>query len=389
VKILLVADFSVVHSRRYLEIIRKAGCEVILLDNRRSAQFSGAPAEHYYLWPRNGYRFARHLFGSRLAGKLSEFLVRLQLRWLWTITRPDIAHVQWIDDRAWLLAKAGISPLILTPWGSDLNVTRDLNHDPALRRRKAEAISKTALLIADSQDMIDIANNLAAPPVPSLLLPIGIDTQLFRPGMKAEALNWRREIGIPDVAKVALSPRAFRQDYGHDIIVKAFGRAIKNKNIDAYLVFKAYDCRDKDYVNDITAIASDCGIQNRIRIVDEVSYDRLPIFYAMGDFAINFPTMDAFPVTFLECLSCELPILTKHLPSYDSLGISPYLCFTDAPTEESLEKGISSMLSSAHVLQQDMSPQARAYVSAKFDESVVANTLVQAYRRVLEGCSKP
>jgi glycosyltransferase involved in cell wall biosynthesis len=216
-----------------------------------------------------------------------------------------------------------------------------------------------------------------------MLLPIGIDTRLFKPGLQADAFNWRRKLNIPKTAKIVLSPRAFRQNYGHDIIVKAFARAISNNNIDAYLVFKAYDCWDRSYIDKITAIASACGITDRIRIIDEIAYDQLPAYYAMGDFAVNYPMMDAFPVTLLECLACELPVVTRYLPAYDSLGVSPYLRFTDAPTEESLEMGISGMLRSAQSLQPEMS-QARVYVSTNFDETVVAKSLALAYHRVLE-----
>jgi len=273
--------------------------------------------------------------------------------------------------------------MVLTAWGSDLNATRDPHHDPVQLNRKAEAISAADFLIADSQDIIDIAHNLANTPIPSMLLPIGIDTRMFRPGLRMEAFNWRRTLKIPETAKVILSPRAFRQNYGHDVIVKAFARSIINNNIDAYLVFKAYDCWDRGYINRITAIASACGIIDRIRIIDELAYDQLPGYYAMGDFAVNFPMMDAFPVSFLECLACELPVLTRYLPAYDSLGVSRYLQFTNSPTEESLEEGISTMLISVQSLQQGMS-EARAYISNEFDESVVAESLAVAYRRVLE-----
>jgi hypothetical protein len=317
----------------------------------------------------------------RSARKLSEFLIRLQLRWLWIVTRPDIIHVQWIDDRAWLLAKTGISPLVLTAWGTDLHGTRDRNCDPVQLRRKAEAISKTALLIADSQDTLEIAYDLAKCRVPSMLLPIGIDTRLFKSG-KTETLDLRRKLNIPETAKVVLSPRAFRENYCHDVIVRGFSRAISNMTVDAFLVFKDYDCWDRRYINKIVAVASACGILDRVRIVDEMSYDQLPNYYAMGDFAVNFPATDAFPVTFLECLACELPVLTKHLPAYDSFGISPYLRFTDAPTEEALEKGISTMFF-LHGTQQHMS-RARAYISEHFDEAVVAECLAHAYHSVLK-----
>lgn len=381
-KILLVGDYGVIHTRRYLDLILKAGCDVVFLNSGpRELQISEIPAENCYSWPRSGRSLAPYLLGAKLANKLGESLVQLQLRLLWAKIRPDITHVQWIDERAWLIGKAGMSPLILNAWGSDLNLTRDPSHDPELLRRKTEVIAQAALLIADSQDMVEIANNLTMTTVPSTLLPIGIDTKLFRPGQKAEASGQRRELGIPETAKVVLSPRAFRQTYGHDIILRAFARAVRTMNMDAYLVFKAYDCWDRSYIDEITRLASKCEIHDRIRIIEEVHYQKLPIYYSMGDFSVNFPDMDAFPVTFLESLACEVPVLTKRLPAYDSLGISPYLEFTDTTSETSLESGISKMLSCVSGPRPDIS-RARAYVSENFDELVVAKSLAAAYRRV-------
>jgi glycosyltransferase involved in cell wall biosynthesis len=215
-----------------------------------------------------------------------------------------------------------------------------------------------------------------------MLLPLGIDTNLFRPGMKAEAFNWRRSLGIPDTARVVLSPRALKQNYGHGTILKAFARAVMEKQIEAFLVFKAYDYAGSNYVSELNALATECSVADRIRIIDEVAYEKLPAFYAMGDFAINFPKMDAFPVTFLECLACELPILTSRLPAYNNFGMPTYLQFTGAPTEEALAKGILDLLSPTHIPQDRA--RARAYVSANFDESVIARDLGCAYESVLK-----
>jgi glycosyltransferase involved in cell wall biosynthesis len=386
-KILLAGEYEVIHTRRYLDLILKAGFDVVLLNtSRRGILVSEIPVEHWHL-PRSGRTVTRYLVGRTLADKLGDALVRWQLRWLRTKIRPDITHVQWVGEVAWLIAKAGFSPLVLTSWGTDLNLTRDRGHDPNLLRRKAEVIANAALLIADSEDMIKIANDLVMSSVPSMLLSIGIDTGLFKPGRKAEALKRRLELDIPEAAKVVLSPRAFREDYGHDTIVRAFARAIRNEKIDAYLVFKAYDCRDRTYIDKITNIALEYEISDRVRVIEEMPYEHLPIYYAMGDFAVNFPVRDAFPVTFMESLACELPVLTKHLPAYDSLGIAPYLRFTDAPCESALETGISKMLSSVHSCLPNMS-RARAYVCAHFDESVVAKSLADAYYRVLNAGEK-
>ena len=286
-----------------------------------------------------------------------------------------------------MLANAGFSPIVLTAWGSDLNLTRDPSHDFLLLRRKAEVIGKCALLIADSQDMIEIAKSLTGSDVPSMLLPIGIDTRLFMPVTKAQAVEQRRKLEIPETATVVLSPRALRDTYGHVSIVRAFAEAVRQANVDAYLVFKAYDCWQRDYIDTIIRTAAEQGARDRIRIVEELPYQELPAFYGMGNFAVNFPVRDAFPVTFLESLACELPVLTKRLPAYDSLGITPYLNFTDQPSEESLARGISTMLAGQSG-RPDVS-KARAYIADNFDESRIAKSLINAYQVVINAkCSQ-
>jgi hypothetical protein len=384
---MLVADFGVVHSRRYFELIRSAGYRVVPLDTGRGHKTSKLSPDVVYQWPRSGEKLTKFFLGTRLSRKLGEFIVRMQLRRLVAKVRPDIVHVQWIDDKAWLLTKIAVSPLVLTAWGSDLNMTLDSNYDVFQRHRKAEAISKAALLIADSQDMIDIAKGLSKLPLQSALLPIGIDTNLFSPAARSHALKLRKILDIPEGAKVVLSPRAFRKNYGHDIIAKAFARATWEGNTDAYLVFKAYDCWDRSYINHIKAIASTCKISHRIRIIEEMKYEDLPTYYAIGDFAVNCPTMDAFPVTFLECLACQLPVLTRHLPAYDSLGVASYLRFTDAPTEDAFAAAISNLLSSAGNEDLQGMSAARAYVVTNFDERLVARELGIAYQRIREKVS--
>src|SRR5205823_4096276 len=146
---------------RYIELISRAGCEVILLEKGRFPQISGELARRYHRWPRAGQSILRYFVGRRLAEKIGSALVEIQLKLLWMRINPDICHVQWIDDKAGVLTRIGMCPVILTAWGTDIRMTEFSSCDPVLRRRKSEAISKTALLIADSNDIIDIAKALA------------------------------------------------------------------------------------------------------------------------------------------------------------------------------------------------------------------------------------
>jgi glycosyltransferase involved in cell wall biosynthesis len=291
-----------------------------------------------------------------------------------------LCHVHWIDERAWHCATAGLHPLVLTAYGSDLNWTRLANHDPRLLKQKAEAIARCDLFIADSEDMIALASQMAGRELHSLLLPIGINTQTFRPGYEAQASEWRSALRIPESASIILSPRIIRPNYRHDKIMKAFCMAVRKGGIDAYIIFKKY-YSDQSCIDEILAVASQQGVLERVRMIDEVPYEHLPVLYSMADFAVNFPAMDAFPVTFLECSACELPILSNRLPSYASNGMAKYLTFVDGEDEYALSRQLASMCN--HAADLSRMNEARAHVVHRFDESVFSAELVSAYRRLL------
>jgi glycosyltransferase involved in cell wall biosynthesis len=275
---------------------------------------------------------------------------------------------------------AGLHPLVLTAYGSDLNWTTLPNHDPRLLKQKAQAIARCDLFIADSEDMIALASQMAGRELHSLLLPIGINTQTFRPGYETQAMEWRSALRIPENATVILSPRIIRSNYRHGQIMKAFCMAVRKGGIDVYIIFKKF-YSDQKYIDEILAVAAQQGILERVRIIEEVPYEHLPVLYSMADFAVNFPAMDAFPVTFLECCACELPILSNRLPSYSSNGMSKYLTFVDGDDEYALSRQLASMCNG--VADSSRMREARAHVIHRFDESVFSAKLTSVYRHLL------
>jgi glycosyltransferase involved in cell wall biosynthesis len=378
VKVLFVADPSGIHQYRYLEALARVGIQIHLLDhNLHRVDF---PLMTQSKWPRAGRIFISKICGNILGNSFADLAIRSQLKLTWQRIQAQICHVHWIDERAWHCAMAGLHPLVLSAYGSDLNGTTLPNHDPRLLKQKAEAIASCDLFIADSEDIIALASQIAGRELHSLLLPIGINTQAFRPGYHAQASEWRSALGIPEIGTVILSPRIIRPNYRHDKIMKAFCMAVRNGGIDAYIIFKKY-CSDKTYIDEILAVASQQGILPRVRVIDEVPYEHLPVLYSMADFAVNFPAMDAFPVTFLECCACELPILSNRLPSYSSNGMSRYLRFVDGDDEYALSRQLVSMCNG--VADSSRMREARAYVIHHFDESVFSTELTSAYRHLL------
>jgi hypothetical protein len=379
-RLLTVASPSDIHQYRYLQALARAGTQISLVDRNAAIRTVDLPLVTHSKWPLAGRRTISTILGPNLGNSLADLAIGTQLKRAWQRSQGQICHVHWIDEKAWHCAMADLHPLVLTCYGSDLNWTRLPDHDPHLREQKAEAIARCDLFIADSEDMIVLASELSGRELHSLLLPIGINTQAFRPGYETQASDWRSALRIPEGATIILSPRLIRQNYRQDTIMKAFCMAVREGKIDAYIIFKKY-LSDQRCIDKILSIASQEGMMERVRVIDEVQYESLPILYSMVDFAVNFPVMDAFPVTFLECCSCELPILSNRLPAYSSNGMARYLTFVNGEDEHALSRHLVSMCTGTADLSR--MGDARAHVVHYFDESIFICKLLSAYNDLL------
>lgn len=379
-KVLLVAPSSVIHSRRYAELLLKNGCAITLLDHAKAdrRKIAGVRVRR---WPAGGQAVLQRCFGAGPGRKISEACVRLALKNQWWASGADICHVQWIDDRAWQIARAGLQPLVLTAWGSDLNWLDQPGGSGETRERIGFALRHARLLIVDSTDILALAERLAGQPVPSLLLPIGIDTRMFKPELTAPASALRRELGIHASAQVFFSPRALSRRYGHESILRAFCQLASDPVCDAYLLLKQYGVQNDGLVPQLKEIAQKAGVAERVKFLPEMPYARLPELYSAADVAVNFPDEDAFPVTFLESLACGTPMVTKHLPAYDTYPIRRHLHFTAEPTDTGLARAMHRALAAKSDRAQ--LAQARQEVVDQFDEATIGKRLVESYRKIL------
>lgn len=205
-----------IHCRRYLRLLQLAGCSVALFEHS-GATSPRLPGVEQYKYPRRMRKLDK-LLGSRPLALLHQRRLQPLLR----STQADLFHVQWIDDRVLDVSLAGGKPLVATAWGSDLNVPSAAPKDDPARLRLGAALRALDLLIVDSDDIIDTARNIAGTEVPSALLPIGIDTQLFRPGLHDQRQQWRARLNIESDASVYLCVRQLGALYRPAEIIRAF-----------------------------------------------------------------------------------------------------------------------------------------------------------------------
>ena len=380
-KVLMVAHGASIHAQRPLAWLLDSGCEVVFVD-RTNPVPNGRTRYRFIPYPR--LRGARFLpFAARTRRRLAAWVVKHRLRAVWRRVKPDVVHVHWVDRRAYECAHAGMKPLVLTAWGSDVNDVLAERQDAEGRRAIASALARADVVLVDAAVMAERCAELVGHAVRSEVLVLGIDTTLFAPGHDEAARTWREKLDIAEGATVFLSIRAWGRRYNHDLVLRAFARALPRVTRPAVLVFKVYNPGDYPeaaaYEAEVRALARALGVEHAVRWLEEVPFPQLPEIYACADVVINYPAVDAFPVTFLEAAACERRVITARLPSYRGTFAESSFRMVDPNDVDALAGAIVEACI-------DLTPEARRalagvreLVRARFDESVSRRRLLEIY----------
>jgi L-malate glycosyltransferase len=162
-RVLLVSDAASVHTQRWAESLRELGDEVFVA-SFRPAQIEGVEVYTLPTWGlgKPGYVLA--------VPALRRWAARLQ---------PDVVHAHYLTSYGFVAASAGLSPLVVTAWGSDVLLSPKESALAAwlasVPLRRADAVTTVA------QHMNPGVVALGAKADEVLVLPFGVDTQCFRP----------------------------------------------------------------------------------------------------------------------------------------------------------------------------------------------------------------
>ncbi len=370
-----------IHCRRYLRLLQLAGCEVMLVEHSGAQSNPVAGIDH-----RKYPRRMRSL--DRLVGTYA--LASLHKRRLQPLLRSagaDLCHVQWLDERVLDVSYAGGRPLVATAWGSDLNVPAQAGPNDPARQRIGAALRELDLLIVDADDTATTANSLAGTRVPAATLPIGIDTHLFHPRLPEQRAAWRNRWQIEPDALVFLSGRQLGAIYRPAEIIAAFAALPRAARERSYLIMRTFGHGVGTSLSALQQQTEALGIASRVRWVGSMPYEEQPGLFVAADFTVNFPQMDAFPVTFLESLACGVPVLTNRLAAYESNGAAPFLTFSAEDSVDALTATMLGALDNMTALRAQAA-RGREHIVQNFDERVSAERLKEIYDRVLRDSAR-
>jgi L-malate glycosyltransferase len=389
-RVMMLAPGHSRHALRPLSWLLEQKVEVVLVDYDAPGPEVG-DGYRCVGYPRlRAARLLGRVAGARAASRLQQAWSVRRLRRLAEEIRPDLVHVHFVDRRAFCAAQAGLRPLVLSVWGSDVNRLLVPGADPELSRMAAFALSWARLVIVDAPDMPEKCERLAGRALSILTLPLGVDGEAFRPGPESARNKWRSRLGIPEGAPVLVSMRAWDPLYAHDAILRAFAHARRHLPPQTVLVFKRYNpARARDVgealTQEIGALAERLGVTPWIRFLDEVRPEELPEIYALADVVVNFPRMDAFPITFQEAAACRCLLISNRLPAYEGTFAERFFPMVASGDENGLsELMVESVLGLAEGRTR-LPPEAREEILRHFDERETARRLLEAYDTIAPG----
>ncbi len=366
-KVLMIAPGDSIHSQRPLRQLLDQGLNVVFVDTVNPLN---QPSTNYEFIP---YPFGRRCWYRRF-GQLGDALgLGLIAPWWRSVLRrvaPDVVHAHWIDCRAYYASQAGAKPLILSVWGTDVNHC----FVPQANRYHCQVmrglLKRADLTIVDAPAMRERCQELVGQPLPTELLHLGVNTQLFRPGNQEAKQRWRETLHIPAGAKVVLSIRGLTAHYRHEAILQAFSKIQGN----AVLVLKTFNQHDRDYRARLEALAVTLGIASSIRWLPEIPHAQMPELYALADVIVNYPIEDTLPISFVEAAACECPVVSCNLPNYHGTFAEQFLTLVPENTVEALAAALRHTLFEPL----NMAP-AREFVLNELDETHYIKRLLEIY----------
>lgn len=370
-RILVFSHSATPHAVSPVEHLLRQGHEVVMVGAQNP-------------WPEGRAGFAHVSRRGSFAG-----LPRL-LRDIGRLFAPHVVHVHYAWVEVLYSVRAGIAPVVVSVWGSDVNdfVSRT-SGGCAWRRfmpRRLDlrwAFPRVARVIIDDATMFDKCRFIAPDCAPIELLPLGVDTRQFRPPTMEERVQARDRLGFAPEDVVLFSPRVMGRAYNQDVILRAFA-AVAAHNSRARLLFKTYlpggSREDISYARKLRRAASALPCSRQIRFVSSMPAEKLHTLYWASDGIINYPQEDGFPVTLAEAAATHTPVITAMLPAYAGTFVEKdaYRIIADAGT---LTSALEDFFHSPALSEQKLL-DARAAVLRTYDFDNYTQRLGEIYQEI-------
>jgi glycosyltransferase involved in cell wall biosynthesis len=302
VRLAYIANPNSIHTQRWVAYFAEQGHEVHLISEQKPVQpLPSGIISHALSVPARVSRV--RVPGLRL------WMLGREARRLLRQIRPDVVHAHTVSPSGWFGALAGIHPLLVTAWGSDLLLTPRRSWIYSLLARWV--LRQADYVTCVSQDLAQVARSLGADPVRLEVAPWGVDTEIFRPGPADPTL--REQLGLGP-GPVVLSLRVVRPLYHPLDIAQAIPQIVEQVP-EVQFVIRTHAC-DPELLAQFQAIVHRHGVAASVHYAGSQPNDSaIADLSRLADVAVSVPASDGAPLSVLEALACGAALVVSDLPS--------------------------------------------------------------------------
>src|SRR5436305_12144271 len=224
--------------------------------------------------------------------------------------QPDVVHSHYLLPYGYWTARAGLEPLVVSPWGKDAIVDAWQAPEGEKRARVAIAPERALAYVVNSQALEDAAVRLGADRSKFHRIFWHARIDAYSPE-HADRSRWRA-LGWPDDAIVCLSLRNFRPYSNLDVVLRSFAKA-REEVPELRLFSSAGGGWTRE---EFDRLAAELGVEPYM-VVQDVPAAELPSVTASADFAVTLADVDSSPASLLETMASGVPLVVGRAPSME------------------------------------------------------------------------
>ncbi len=185
--------------------------------------------------------------------------------------------------------------------------------------------------------MYEEARSFGLPDDRLFLVPYGVDAQRFSPETRSRRAETRRELGIPEDAKVILTVAAIKREHKRiDYLIEEVSRLDRT----VWLLVAGQRTDDTPLLEGV----AERLLPGRWRFVSW-PIERVPFLYGAADVFVLASVTEAFGLVTVEALLSDLPVIIHNGPVYSWIANGPSAHLIDMSAKGALEQRLREVLS--------------------------------------------
>jgi glycosyltransferase involved in cell wall biosynthesis len=282
-----------------------------------------------------------------------------------------VFHASYVPTHGAIAAWAGLGPLVLSAWGSDVTPPSGRDKSWPIRKLIGYALRRADTVCVTSEFLAQQVRRYA-PSVQPYITPFGVDTEQFAPADQTTRHSGPFTIGI---AKT-IAPM-----YGQQVVLDTLP-AIHRAIGEVRLVLIGSD-RTRGAIRQR---ARRLGVENLIEFRGFVPHRDLPSHLRGLDLAVN-PSIcqESFGVSVLEASACGLPVVATDVGGVREVCRDGHTGQLVPPADATALGEAIIHLAGRESLRDQMGREGRRFVEKYYSWDRCVDTMLEQLRRTAEG----